>query len=39
MIKEKKALLAKLANIPECQEEYFKVKKDIVELEFKLSEL
>ena len=39
MIKEKKALSSKLANIPECQEDYFKVKKDIAELEFKLSEL
>lgn len=39
MIKDKKALLSKLSNIPECTEEYFKVKKDIAELEFKLSEL
>ena len=39
MIKEKKALLSKLANIPECGDEYFKVKKDITELEYMLSEL
>jgi len=39
MIKEKKNLLAKLSQIPECTNEYFKLKKDIAELEFKLSEL
>lgn len=39
MIKEKKKLLPTLASIPDCSEEYFKVKKDIAELEFKLSEL
>jgi len=39
MIKEKKELSAKLAMIPECADEYFKLKKDIAELEFKLNEL
>ena len=39
MIKEKKNLLSKLGNVPECADEYFKLKKDITELEFKLNEL
>ena len=39
MIKDKKALATKLAQIPECADEYFKIKKDITELEFKLNEL
>ena len=38
-IKEKKTLAAKLANGPECADEYFQVQKDITELEFKLNEL
>lgn len=39
MIKEKKNLLSKLGNVPECTDEYFKLKNDITELEFKLNEL
>lgn len=39
MVKEKKILAAKLANIPSCVDEYLKLKQEISELQSQIDDL